>query len=526
MRIFLFFSIFHFVITEIAYDKAISPKHKSSHGSVSLGQQIPDWSEVTLRGKPKILEILLAVDGPVARYYGNNRDKIRDGVLSLLHGVNQYLHQLQIQLLIVDLRVANGYNLTLEDFKNWREEEEDLPQHDLAMLLRLRYDGGIASVDGVCTREGIGISGFFPEAPHEYASVFVHEVAHLLGLAHDTRVNCRCSSGKKGCLKIEGFDDCSAQALVEMSEKKSCLQETNDHPLSIPMCGNGIVELGEQCDCGPAKHCRNLLCDSQSCQYRLSKEILYLIAFFLFAIIGAIGYCFLRSLCSRLMNITKKSKRKALPNFQPFVVSSVSSQADFKSSVLTNSSTRMLIKTGSEDSASSTAKLLPDFSRNRLNRDSKSRSRRTENLIHLDSEIPIVDPVNHSDYVKMHPAKFHLGSATDQHEYLSPKSTTLPKIRSASLQRGENAQMNRSPIIPLRVAPPPPNQSRRASRSFSHLPGLPASLSASYGEATAAVLRDLRSSRIYDIPASFISQQSFDEPPAIPPKKSLAGLAV
>lgn len=43
---------------------------------------------------------------------------------------------------------------------------------------------------------------FFPESPFEFASVFVHEFAHLLGLSHDSGGKCECRDWQK-CLRIE-----------------------------------------------------------------------------------------------------------------------------------------------------------------------------------------------------------------------------------------------------------------------------------------------------------------------------------
>ncbi|KIH61095.1 reprolysin family zinc metalloprotease, partial [Ancylostoma duodenale] len=187
-------------------------------GLLSSSGYLPDWSEAK-RKTPHFVEVLLAVDAGVARHYGHQRERIRAAMLTLMHAVN-------------------------------------LPTHDVAILIRHRYEGGIAYVNGVCKRTAVGIAGFFPEAPYEYASVFFHELSHLLGLSHTSTAECHCSKKNRGnCLRIDGFDhECSAQALIDLLPSIECLGEPQRIPRTVlALCGNGIVEDDEDCDCGPAK---------------------------------------------------------------------------------------------------------------------------------------------------------------------------------------------------------------------------------------------------------------------------------
>ncbi|KAK6009851.1 hypothetical protein OSTOST_25191 [Ostertagia ostertagi] len=81
---------------------------------------------------------------------------------------------------------------------------------------------------------------------------------------------------------ISGFDhECSAQALVDLLPTIECLTEPKVLPSStLALCGNGIVEEDEDCDCGPAKYCNNALCEPRTCRFIIARQYLYTIVTF------------------------------------------------------------------------------------------------------------------------------------------------------------------------------------------------------------------------------------------------------
>ncbi|KAI2593948.1 ADAM metallopeptidase domain 33 [Homo sapiens] len=50
----------------------------------------------------------------------------------------------------------------------------------------------------------------------------------------------------------------------------ACLSNAPDPGLPVPpaLCGNGFVEAGEECDCGPGQECRDLCCFAHNCSLR------------------------------------------------------------------------------------------------------------------------------------------------------------------------------------------------------------------------------------------------------------------
>lgn len=123
----------------------------------------------------------------------------------------------------------------------------------------------------------------------ESSSTFAHEVAHNFGARHDGDYDdCRgqgfiMSSGKTK----RNFSSCSISSMkqtLENLEQKAngvgdCFKDqlaNNPHPtMETSLCGNGIVEPGEQCDCGnDLEACHNQHCyPAHISELDLSKDL-------------------------------------------------------------------------------------------------------------------------------------------------------------------------------------------------------------------------------------------------------------
>lgn len=126
--------------------------------------------------------------------------------------------------------------------------------------------------------------------------VFAHETGHLLGSQHDcTSETCSdghtvaaqqccpfstttCDAGGQFIMNptarnVQKFSPCTignvCSAMGRNSVKTSCLVANKDvSTISGSQCGNGIVEAGEDCDCGGASSCGdNPCCDPTTCKF-------------------------------------------------------------------------------------------------------------------------------------------------------------------------------------------------------------------------------------------------------------------
>ena len=57
------------------------------------------------------------------------------------------------------------------------------------------------------------------------------------------------------------FSACSLQEMRETVSSLSCLLADDEEPLEVSVCGNGLVEAGEECDCGEDE----VRCDDPCC---------------------------------------------------------------------------------------------------------------------------------------------------------------------------------------------------------------------------------------------------------------------
>jgi hypothetical protein len=105
------------------------------------------------------------------------------------------------------------------------------------------------------------------------ATTVAHEMGHNFGMQHDDHT-CDCpddrcimaaSSGGKNPIK---WSSCSRDNLADAFHQglDYCLLDLPEDLYGSPMCGNGFVEDGEQCDCGLPEDCTTPCCNATTCK--------------------------------------------------------------------------------------------------------------------------------------------------------------------------------------------------------------------------------------------------------------------
>lgn len=146
---------------------------------------------------------------------------------------------------------------------------------------------GKAQVMTICSRQSAGVIQDYSRNAAFTANTFAHELGHLFGMYHDEDLpRCVCNTrSSRGCVMSEHvgrepateFSNCSLKGLEETLSRGlgSCLFNVPRSLVGGPVCGDGIVGDGEECDCGTAQECADkgdTCCDHVTCKLRAHAQ--------------------------------------------------------------------------------------------------------------------------------------------------------------------------------------------------------------------------------------------------------------
>uniref|UniRef100_F6VBC2 Zinc metalloproteinase n=1 Tax=Ciona intestinalis TaxID=7719 RepID=F6VBC2_CIOIN len=242
----------------------------------------------------KFLELLIVADKAQAAKY--SRVDLDNRIKELVNYINGFYKKLKIHVVLSHIEVwktqdkiplKTNAQEVLNEFLSYRQRKisSEPPNSywkytDNAQLL---YGGsfegstiGMASVKTMCTSRSGGVNQDHQTNVFYTATTLAHEMGHNFGMHHDS-ASCVCPPGAQ-CLMASSsgssfkkdWSSCSKEYLAQSITEGlgNCLLNVPD-PSRLyggPKCGNDIIEMGEDCDCGGVDECLSQCCNATTCK--------------------------------------------------------------------------------------------------------------------------------------------------------------------------------------------------------------------------------------------------------------------
>jgi hypothetical protein len=173
---------------------------------------------------------------------------------------------------------AADVNILINEFHEWRSgsvQSKSLPDHDTGHLFSSRdFDGstvGYAGVGTMCLPSSSGGIDQMTFSPAYNAGIVAHEMGHTFDMSHDSN-DCEnkhvMSSSASAGNSPTTWSSCSSNFIknffTNSPEQLECLNNKPTSQWGDPICGNGFVENGEECDPIGTDAC----CDATTCKFK------------------------------------------------------------------------------------------------------------------------------------------------------------------------------------------------------------------------------------------------------------------
>nr|XP_023678858.1 zinc metalloproteinase-disintegrin-like atrolysin-A isoform X1 [Paramormyrops kingsleyae] len=233
----------------------------------------------------KYIELYLVVDHREYRKMNSDLAEVRRRIFDIVIFVNMVYKPLHTHIILVGVEVwtdqdkiqlSTSAGETLDSFTKWRNDVlMNARTHDNAQLITaMDFEGGtvgLAYVGTICQPQSTGLVQDSRPYAISTGVTLAHEMGHNLGMSHDTE-DCTCPEDT--CIMSavlsynppRFFSSCSQKRyeLFQESWNLSCI--LNKPVAVVQVCGNGLLEVGEECDCSTEEECTDPCCNAATCR--------------------------------------------------------------------------------------------------------------------------------------------------------------------------------------------------------------------------------------------------------------------
>ncbi|KAG6451232.1 hypothetical protein O3G_MSEX007028 [Manduca sexta] len=221
----------------------------------------------------RYVELVLVADHREFQANGANLNTVHRQLKDVANIINSVYSPLNIFIALVgvvvwnegdEIKLKENGDETLNNFLHYRRTVlvVDIPNDNAHLLTRQSFKDGVvgkALKGPICTYNySGGVATNHSEVIGLVATTIAHEMGHNFGMEHDSEEDCECPDEK--CIMSPSstsvtpihWSSCSLKSLALSFEKGMdyCLRNKPTRVFGSPTCGNGLVEPGEQCDCG------------------------------------------------------------------------------------------------------------------------------------------------------------------------------------------------------------------------------------------------------------------------------------